>query len=53
MKPLTQKEVLKKHKKNPKDKELHKTIETKEVRKEVFDKLVRQGIKQQPFDKKK
>lgn len=52
MKPLTQKEILKRHKQNPKDKELHKTIETKEIKKETFNKLIQQSTKQEPFDKK-
>lgn len=37
MKPLTLKGILKRHKQNPKDKELYKTIETKEVKKETFN----------------
>lgn len=61
MKPLTLKGILKKHKQNPKDKQslslrdkkLHHDIETKEVRKEVFNKLIQEATKQEPFDKKK
>jgi len=53
MKPLTQKEILKKHKNNPQDKSLHSAIETKEIKKDTFNKLIQQSIKQEPFDKKK
>lgn len=53
MKPLTQKEILKRHKKNPQDKSLHNTIQTKEIKKETFNKLIQQSTKQEPFDKKK
>lgn len=52
MKPLTQKEILNRHRKNPKDKELHKTIETEEIKKDTFNKLIQQSTKQKPFDKK-
>lgn len=38
MKPLTKKEILKRHKKNPKDKSLHKIIEAGEIKKEEFNK---------------
>lgn len=53
MKPLTKKEILKRHKKNPQDKSLHNTIETKEVKRSDFNKLIQEGIKHKPFDKKK
>ncbi len=53
MKPLTKKEILKGHKQNPRDKELHKTIETKEVEGSDFNKLIQEATKQKPFDKKK
>ncbi len=53
MKPLILKEILKKHKQNPKDKELYQDIETKEIKKEAFNKLIQQAAKQKPFDKKK
>lgn len=53
MKPLTHKLILKKHKKNPQDKSLHITIETKEVEKGIFNKLIQQSTKQEPFDKKR
>ena len=53
MKPLTQKEVLKRHKKNPKDKSVHQVIETGEIKKDTFNKLIHQSTKQEPFDKKK
>lgn len=52
MKPLTQKGIIKRHKKNPQDKLLHNTIKTKEIKKETFDKLIQQSTKQEPFDKK-
>lgn len=38
MKPLTKKGILKRHKKNPKDKELHKVIEIKEIKRSDFNK---------------
>lgn len=38
MKPLTKKEILKRHKKNPKDKGLQKDIETKEIKRSDFNK---------------
>lgn len=53
MKPLTQKEILKRHKKNLQDKLLHNTIETKEIKKDTFNKLIQQSTKLKPFDKKK
>lgn len=59
MKPLTKKEILKRHKQNPndkhslslRDKELHKTIETQEIKRGDFNKLIQQSTKHQPFDK--
>lgn len=53
MKPLTQKEIIKRHKKNPQDKSLHNTIETKEIKKETFNKLIQESTKHKPFGKKK
>lgn len=53
MKPLTRKEILKRHKKNPRDKSLHKTIETGEIKKEEFNNLIQQSTKQESFDKRK
>lgn len=53
MKPLTKKEILKRHRKNPKDKELQKDIETKEVKRSDFNKLIQRSTKLKPFDKKK
>lgn len=38
MKPLTKKDILKRHKKNPKDKSLHQIIETGEIKKDTFNK---------------
>lgn len=52
MKPLTQKDILKRHKNTPQDKPLHNTIETKEIKKEDFNKLIKEGTKQKPFDKR-
>lgn len=52
MKPLTKKEIVKRHKKNPKDKELQKDIGTKEIKRSDFNKLIQQSTKQEPFDKK-
>lgn len=52
MKPLTQKEILKRHKNTSQDKPLHNTIETKEIIKEDFNKLIKESVKQKPFDKK-
>ncbi len=53
-KKLTLKEILKRHKANPKDKELHKMIEDQgsDNLKEEFNKLIQQSTKQKPFDKK-
>ena len=61
MKPLTRKEILKRHKKNSKDKQslslrdksLHQAIETGEIKKEEFNKLIQKATKQEPFDKNK
>lgn len=50
---LTLKRILKKHKKNPKDKDLHKTLETGEIEKSDFNKLIKESTKYKPFDKKK
>lgn len=50
-KPLTLKEIKKRHTKNPQDKELHKTIENKQVNKKIFNRLIEESTKQEPFDK--
>lgn len=52
-KPLTLKEIKKRHTKNPQDKELHKTMEAKTINKKTFNKLIEESTKQEPFDKKK
>lgn len=52
-KPLTLKRILKKHKDNPKDKLLHKIIEKTGVKKETFNKLIKESTKHKPFDKSK
>lgn len=49
---LTNKEILKRHKKNPQDQSVYTIIETKELKKDTFNKLVQGGIKLKPFDKK-
>ncbi|TSC90451.1 MAG: hypothetical protein G01um10145_123 [Microgenomates group bacterium Gr01-1014_5] len=51
-KPLTLKEIKKRHNKNPQDKKLHETIEKETANKKVFNKLIEEGTKQEPFDKK-
>lgn len=40
MKPLTKKGVLKRHKQNPKDKDLHKAIETRGIKRSDFSKII-------------
>lgn len=52
MKPLTKKEILKRHKKNLKDRSLHTIIETGEIKRSDFNKLIQESTKQEPFDKK-
>ncbi len=52
MKNLTLKRILKRHKENPGDKELHNVIEKGNADEKEFDKLVREGAKQEAFDKK-
>lgn len=52
-KPLTLKEIKKRHNKNPQDKELHKIIENKTVNKKTFNRLIEESTKREPFDKKK
>ncbi|MGH7202936.1 MAG: hypothetical protein ACREHC_00655 [Candidatus Levyibacteriota bacterium] len=53
MKNLTLKRLLKRHRENPQDAELHKVIESGNVDKKELNKLVRESTKQKPFDKKK
>lgn len=50
---LTHKGILKRHKKNPKDKKLQKTIETKEIKRSDFNKLILQSTELKPLDKKR
>ncbi len=50
---LTFKRILKKHNKNPQNKALHKMIETRQIEKDNFNKLIQEGTKHKPFDKKK
>lgn len=52
-KPLTLKEIKKRHTKNRQDKNLHVTIEKTKVNKKIFNKLIEESTKQEPFDKKK
>lgn len=52
-KPLTLKEIKKRHSKNPQDKKLHETIEKTTVNKKTFNKLIEESTKQEPFDKKR
>ncbi len=54
-KKLTLKEILRRHKINPQDKELHKIIESEgnSILQEEFNELVQKSTKQKPFDKKK
>ena len=52
MKPLTLKEIKKRHTKNPQDIELHKTIETKTIDRKIFNELIKEGTKHESFDKK-
>lgn len=52
-KPLILKGILKKHKGNPKDKSLHKIIEKTGIKKETFNKLIKEATKHKPFDKEK
>ncbi len=53
MKKLTLKEIKKRHTKNPKDKTSHTKIENEEVDKKMFNKLIQESTKHEPFDKKK
>lgn len=49
---LTIKRTQKRHKENPQDKELHKTIEKAKVDEKAFEELLEKATKQEPFDKK-
>lgn len=51
-KPLTLRGILKKHKDNPKDKSLHNIIERTGIKKEIFNKLVKESTRHKPFDNK-
>ncbi len=53
-KKLTLKEILRRHKTNPQDKELHKIIENEgdDNLKEELNKLIHKSTKQKPFDKR-
>ena len=54
-KKLSVKEILKRHKSNPQDKDLHKIIESEKIDniEERFDRVVQASTKQKPFNKKK
>jgi len=52
-KNLTLKQILKRHKENPQDAELHKVIEKGSVDEGEFAELVKRATKQETFDKKK
>ncbi|OGE25308.1 hypothetical protein A3H85_02465 [Candidatus Daviesbacteria bacterium RIFCSPLOWO2_02_FULL_40_8] len=51
-KPLTLKEIKKRHSKNTQDKDLHKIIENNTINKKIFKKLIGESVKDRPFDKK-
>lgn len=53
-KKLSLKEILKRHKSSPQDKDLHKIIESEEGDdlKENFNRVVQASTKQAPFDKR-
>ena len=53
MKNLTLKRILKRHKENPQDKELHEVIENAEVNEKDFEAVVKKGSEQETFDKTK
>lgn len=50
---LTLKRILRRHKQNPQDKELHEVIENGTVDRKTFNKIVEEGTRQEAFDKKK
>lgn len=54
-KKLSLKEILKRHKTNPQDKDLHKIIESEgnDNLKDEFNNLIRKSTQQEPFDKKR
>lgn len=52
-KNLTLKRILKRHKENPQDKELHKVIEKGSIDEGKFNNLVKEATKHEAFDKKK
>lgn len=53
MKNLTLKRILKRHKENPRDAELHKIIEKGTADEKEFDGLVKEAMEHEAFDKKK
>lgn len=54
-KKLSVREILKRHKSNPQDKDIHTIIESEgnSDLKERFNKVIQESTKQKPFDKKK
>jgi len=44
---------VKRHKQNPQNKELHRVIEAKEGDESLFNKVIKEATKHEPFDKKK
>jgi len=52
-KKLSLKKILKRHRANPQDKELHEIIESEgdNSLREEFNKLIQKSTKQKPFDK--
>lgn len=52
MKNLTLKRILKRHKENPQDKELHKVIESGSADDKKIERLIKEATKHEAFDKK-
>lgn len=52
MKNLTLKRLLKRHKENPQDAELHKVIESGTADEEKLDGLIKEATRNEAFDKK-
>ncbi|HWY79284.1 MAG TPA: hypothetical protein VNW29_02910 [Candidatus Sulfotelmatobacter sp.] len=52
MKNLTLKRILKRHKENPQDQDLHQVIVNDNSDDKEFDELVKEATKHEAFDKK-
>jgi hypothetical protein len=52
MKNITLKRILKQHKENPQDADLHEVIENDNVNDKEFEGLVKESTKHEAFDKK-